>query len=377
MSTTPTERVDDKLFNSTEHPVSWFRDNYRSGALRIKPPYQRKPVWSPKQKCRLIESILLGMPIPEIYIQHTVIGDEDETSFAVVDGQQRIRTLVQFIGVEYDPAEVQHNKFPLDELDEESAWFGLRFEKLSPDDRKRLLLYRFGVRYLNTEDDRLVRNIFERLNAFTTPLSPQEVRNARYTGPFVELVTALADSEYWIENRITTPAMIRRMKDIEYMSELIIGILNGPQKGSASAIDEFYQQYGTYDEEFPDQKRAEQYFNTALGVIQACLPDVRATRWQNRTDFYTLFVCIASLVQDSLQPHDEAALAKAILAFGKDVDELRAEKLKRPSKMVRLYLNAAEKGANDKKRRADRHTALLSIIKPFFISRTTSKKTAK
>src|SRR5229473_97399 len=100
MSTTPTERVDEKLFNSTEHPVSWFRDNYKSGTLRIKPPYQRKPVWSPKQKCRLIESILLGMPIPEIYIQHTVTGDEDDTSFAVVDGQQRIRTLVQFIGVE-------------------------------------------------------------------------------------------------------------------------------------------------------------------------------------------------------------------------------------------------------------------------------------
>lgn len=377
MSTTPVERVDEKLYNSTEHPVSWFRDYYKAESLRIKPPYQRKPVWSPKQKCRLIESILLGMPIPEIYIQHTVTGEDDTTSFAVVDGQQRIRTLIQFIGIETDPNETQHNKFALDYLDDESAWSGLRFDTLPPDDRKRFLLYRFGVRYLNTEDDKLVRNIFERLNAFTTPLSPQEVRNARYTGAFVNLATKLADDEYWAENRITTPAMIRRMKDIEYMSELIIGILNGPQKGSPSAINEFYQQYGEYEDEFPDQKRAEQIFRRTLTIIQSCLPDIRDTRWQNRTDFYTMFVCIASLLQESRELKDAKQLGKAILSFGKDVDDLRAEKLKRPTKQLKTYLDAAEKGANDKKRRADRHLALLPIIDPYFVEKTNSRKAAR
>ena len=377
MTTTPSERVDEKLFNSTEHPVSWFRDNYKSGSLRIKPPYQRKPVWSPKQKCSLIESILLGMPIPEIFVQHTVSGDADDTAFAVVDGQQRIRTLVQFIGVENDPKEIQHNKFALDELDEESPWLGLQFETLPPDDRKKFLFYRFGVRYLNTEDDKLVRNIFERLNAFTTPLSPQEVRNARYTGAFVNLVTNLADDEYWVENRITRPAMIRRMKDVEYMSELIIGILNGPQKGSAGAINEFYQHYGVYEDEFPDQKRAEQYFKQTLSLIQATLPDIRDTRWQNRTDFYTLFVCLASLLQESLELKDLKGLRASVLAFGKDVDDLRAGKLKSPSKAMRVYLDAAEKGANDKKRRADRHNALLPQLEKYFGPKTAAKKPTK
>ena len=248
---------------------------------------------------------------------------------------------------------------------------------MPPDDRKRFLFYRFGVRYLNTEDDKLVRNIFERLNAFTTPLSPQEVRNARYTGAFVNLVTKLADDEYWVENRITTPAMIRRMKDIEYMSELIIGVLNGPQKGSASAINEFYQHYGVYEDEFPDQKRAEQFFKRTLGIIQKILPNIRDSRWQNRTDFYSLFVCLASLLQDSLEPRDIEQLSRAILAFGRDVDDLRAQKLKHPSKDVRVYLDAAEKGANDKKRRADRHNSLLPQLEKHFAAKVPSKKPSK
>jgi len=293
--------------------------------------------------------------------------DEDQTSFAVVDGQQRIRTLLQFVGVEIDPKEVQHNNFPLDELDDDSRWIGIRYEDLTLDDRRNFLLYRFGVRYLNTEDDRLVRNIFERLNAFTTPLSPQEVRNARYTGAFITLITRLADDEYWVENRITTPTMIRRMKDIEFVSELVVGTLNGPQKGSPGAINEFYEQYGNYDDEFPDQRRAEQLFRKTLATIQAVIPNIRETRWQNRTDFYTLFVCIASLFYDmQITPTHFKNLREALITFGDDIDKARRGEVKNPPKHVKLYLNAVEKGANDKARRADRHEALLAVIEKFF-----------
>lgn len=374
MTSAVTERIDQSLFNSSEHPVSWFRDQYKSGALIIKPPYQRKPVWNAKQKCYLIESILMGLPIPEIYIQHSLSND-DETSFAVVDGQQRIRTLIQFIGVEYDPAEVEHNDFMLDELADGSPWFGLKFETLSPDDRRRLLFYRFGVRYLNTEDEMLVRRIFERLNRYSTSLSPQEVRNARfYTGAFHSLATRLADDEYWVQNRITSPAMIRRMKDVEFMSELLIGVLNGPQKGSPGAVDEYYDQYGSYEDEFPDQKRAEQIFKKTLALIQKILPEVIETRWQNRTDFYTLFVCLAGLLQDGHLPaakQDE--LREAVLSFGRKIDKARRSELKNVPDAVKIYLDAAERGANDKKRRADRHAALLTVIESLFVVKGAAK----
>src|SRR5690349_6065204 len=93
--------------------ISWFRDRYVDGSLTIKPTYQRRPVWARKQKCYLIESILLGFPIPEIYVQHSTTA-EGISSFAIVDGQQRIRAILQFIGVERDPKEQEFNSFVLD-----------------------------------------------------------------------------------------------------------------------------------------------------------------------------------------------------------------------------------------------------------------------
>src|SRR5207249_10762674 len=106
-------------FHSTEQTISWFRDRYREGSLEIRPPYQRKPVWVGRQKCYLIESILMGLPVPEIYVQQTTSAD-GSTTYAIVDGQQRIRTVLQFIGSDADPEEQAYNKFVLDKLDASS-----------------------------------------------------------------------------------------------------------------------------------------------------------------------------------------------------------------------------------------------------------------
>src|SRR5436189_750736 len=104
-------------YNSTEHPLSWFRDRYRDNTLKIRPPYQRKPVWAARQKCYLIESILLGLPVPEIFIHETTKPNGD-TLHAVVDGQQRIRAVLQFIGLESEEKEeAEFTGFALDKLD--------------------------------------------------------------------------------------------------------------------------------------------------------------------------------------------------------------------------------------------------------------------
>jgi hypothetical protein len=239
-------------FDSSVQTIAWFRDRYREGNLKIKPPFQRKPVWVARQKCYLIESILRGLPVPEIYIQQTTTP-EGQTTYAVVDGQQRVRTVLQFVGSEQDPEEADYNKFTLDKLDPSSDWANADFAGLTVDQKRTFYGYKFVVRYLNTDSDDEVRDMFRRLNKFLTPLKPQELRNATYSGPFVALVLQLADNEYWAENRIVTPAAIRRMNDVEYVSELMIGVLHGPQGGSAAIVDSYYQQYEDYEDLFPDQ----------------------------------------------------------------------------------------------------------------------------
>jgi Protein of unknown function DUF262 len=356
-------------YQSSMEIITWFRDRYREGSLKIKPPYQRKPVWAARQKCYLIESILMALPVPEIYIQQTTQPD-GTTTYAIVDGQQRIRTVLQFIGSETDPEQQEDNKFALDKLESTSAWRNLTFPELSDDDKRKFYGYKFAVRYLNTDSEDEVRDMFRRLNKFLTPLKPQELRNATYTGPFVMLVLKLADNEYWAENGIVTAAAIRRMGDVEYVSELLIGVMHGPQGGSAAVIDSYYAQYEDYEYEFPDQKRAEKLFDETLKAVQRVLPSIRDTRWGNKTDFYSLLVAFSSLLKTSdLRDSDLPRLRKALKDFGAEVDRRLSEQSTKVTREVIEYVRAVEKGANDKPRRAARHAALLKIIEPFFRSR--------
>jgi hypothetical protein len=308
----------------------------------------------------------LGLPVPEVYVQQSTTP-AGESTYALVDGQQRIRTVLQFVGAEIDPLEQEHNKFSLDKLEHDSPWKNITFADLDDDKKRKFFGYKFAVRYLNTDSDQEVRDMFERLNKYLSPLKAQELRNATYTGPFIKLCEALADKEYWAENRIVTPASIRRMMDIEFMSELLIGVMHGPQGGSARIIDEYYRIYEDYEDQFPDQQRTQKLFEETLKTVQTLLPDIKSTRWGNKTDFYTLFVALASLVRSS-QPRQKSVkeVRRSLDRFAEQIDlRLANEDAKVPKAAVE-YVRAVEKGANDKKRRADRQAALSEVIEVYF-----------
>lgn len=353
-------------YKSSIQTISWFHDRYREGTITISPPFQRKPVWAARQKCYLIESILLELPVPEIFLQQKTTP-KGETTFAIVDGQQRIRTVLQFIGSETDPGEQQYNKFKLDKLETTSPSRDLGFTDLSDEQKKAFFRYTFSVRYLNTDNDDEVRDMFRRLNKFLTPLNAQELRNATYAGPFVRVVLHLADDEYWSENRIVTPSSIRRMGDVQFVSELLIGVMHGPQGGGSRVIDDYYRQYEDYDEEFPSQRRVQKLFRDTWRTVQLILPNIKDTRWGNKTDFYSLFVAIAKLLKTSVLPVPRIAqVKKTLLAFAAKVDERLTDESVKVQNEVIDYVRAVEKGANDKARRAARHAILVALMVPFF-----------
>jgi hypothetical protein len=356
-------------FDSTVQAISWFRDRYREGTLVIRPPYQRKPVWAARQKCYLIESILLRLPVPELFIQQVTTPDGD-TTYAVVDGQQRIRTVLQFVGAETEQGEEQFNKFVLDKLEPQSPWRNLTFAELDDDTRRLFYGYKFAVRYLETSSEAEVREMFRRLNKFQAPLKPQELRNATYTGPFARLASTLADSDYWAENRIVPARSIRNMGDVEFIAELLIGVQHGPQGGSPRVIDDYYSLYEDYDDEFPGQRDMRRLFMTTLRFVQDLLPGIGETRWSNKTDFYSLFVAIAHELR--LKTYKEASLAplrEELTRFEDQITAQLAQDEPAVRREVATYIRAVQRGANDKARRAERHSSLLSVISPFFIER--------
>ena len=353
---------------SRPQSISWFQENYKANRLELRPPFQRKPVWTNKQRSFLIESILLNVPVPEVYVQVTQ-GDDGTEQYGVVDGQQRLRTILQFVGIERDADQEGEdvNRFALEALTATSAHKDKVFADLMMEERKVFFQYEICVRFLYTDDRREVEDVFKRLNKYTLPLKAQELRNATYHGAFGKFSEQLADDEYWAVNRIVTPASIRRMADIEMMSDLLIGLIHGPQGGSSKIIDQYYEQYEPFEEEFPEQNRIRRQFVAALETIKLLFPEIaNVTRWGNRADFYSLFVALGSLLRESELPARQVKqLADALLKFAREVDHKLETPAARTSKGSTMYVRAIEKGSNDKARRLDRHEALTEIITPF------------
>jgi hypothetical protein len=358
------------IFAPFPQPIIWLRDRYLAGELELKPPFQRMPVWVAKQKSFLIESVLLELPIPEIYIQEELVerNGEFQAMYYVVDGQQRIRTVLQFMGIDKTESELEWNRFSLDKLPEESPFRDVNFLGLSKEQQGKFLQYTMAVRLLKNADDTAVRDMFKRLNRFLTKLNDQELRNATYTGPFIVAATALAEKKFWLENGLVSPAQIRRMKDIEFASELLIGVIHGPQAGSAKSIDEYYTEYEDYDDEFPNQKALIARFEATLATVSSILPTEENSRFRtNRTDFYTLFVAVAQLLlTHELPKGNQTSLQRKLRQFELAVDERLANEDFKASANVIQYVRAAEKGANEKARRADRHAAILQVISDSF-----------
>lgn len=358
-------------FETGAQTISWFQKEYKEGNITLRPPYQRKPVWAARQKCYLIESILLGFPVPEIFVHETTKPD-GATLHAVVDGQQRVRAVLQFIGLSTPQDDEQEfTGFALEKLDqpgEHSPYFGKRFSDLDDKERVKFFEYKFHIRYLYTADESELRNMFARLNRYLAPLNPQELRHATYVGPFAKLAETLAENEYWVKSGLMTRALIRRLTDVDFVSQLLIGAIHGPEGGSAAIVDEYYRMYEDYDldEGFPDQRRAHRLFDQTLKLIQQLYPNTQdeTIRWGNRADFYSLFVALADVLRDHdiTKEKQYADLRKALNRFSKDVDRrLSDETAKVPADVVE-YARAIEKGVNDKGRRADRHRVLVSLI---------------
>ncbi|HMY56280.1 MAG: DUF262 domain-containing protein [Nitrospira sp.] len=168
--------------------------------------FQRELVWKKSQADRFIESLLLGLPVPSIFLVK-----EPNGKFLVLDGQQRLRTLESFYaglfkGIEFKLEEVQ------------SKWAGKTYKTLHPDDRRRLdnsILHAIVVRQDEpSEDQSSIYLIFERLNSGGTILQPQEIRVALYHGPFATLLSELNNNMDW---RALYGPKSARLKDIELL----------------------------------------------------------------------------------------------------------------------------------------------------------------
>lgn len=339
-----------RYLNTTHRTVAWFKKAFDSEELDIKAPFQRNPVWSDRQKGALIETILLEYPIPELYMQE-LIDEAGAERHVVVDGQQRVRAVLSFLAGEFA-------------LDEESPVSqGLAFEELSPADRKKVFEYSFVIRLLPEMPDEELRAIFQRINRNTVTLNPQELRHATYWGPFIKLMEELADLDSWSSFGIFSANDRRRMLDAEYISEIAIAVLNGPQNKKRT-LEEYYQQYETT---FEGRDALLSLFVKVLGEIEQTLPNIAKTRWRKKSDFYSLFLALAKRHAKLPMPAEaRAQTASALADLAGAVDGLVAETIDPANAPddVKKYLRYVERAASDLGSRRARDQVLDNLFQP-------------
>lgn len=346
--------------SATTHPISWFVERDREENLTLQPGFQRRRVWTNRQKSNLIESILLKLPIPEIYMQIKTNPD-GRSEYIVVDGQQRISTIMEFIG------NSGREPFELRYLGQDSEWQGYTFDQLDDAQKTSFYGHSMAVRYLEDASDYEIKDLFHRLNKYVTPLNAQELRNAIYRGPFLRLSESFAEDEYWSEAGLATPASIRRMRDIEFISDLIIGVLHGPQAGNVRTLDKYYALLEDFEREFPGQRECKKRFTWTLFVIQSLFPAIKSTRWSNKTDFYSLFVAIAHVSTSGIARIVRIPpLEEALNQFEQAIGEHQQNEQRRVEERVANYVAAIRRGSSDQHRRGVRHQILLPLIHEYF-----------
>jgi hypothetical protein len=185
------------------YPADWtlevLVDKWRKGQIAI-PKFQRQFVWNQVQASKLIESFLLGLPVPAIFLY----SDPDDPNLLVVDGQQRIKSIAYYFeGYFGEESLGRRPVFRLSGLDRKSPFSGLTYTELAVADPSAYakltdsVLRAFVIKQLNPADNTSIFLVFERLNTGGTVLSQQEIRNCIYEGPFNDLLLDLNNDLNW------------------------------------------------------------------------------------------------------------------------------------------------------------------------------------
>jgi hypothetical protein len=324
--------------------IAWINGRRNDRTLEISPKFQRRPVWMEAERSGLMDTICSGLPFPEIYVHHDTNPDDGSERHIIVDGQQRVTSILMFIDGDIS-------------LPNGGDWNGRAFRDLSPEEKADFWNYKIVVRSLGQTNDSEIRDLFERLNTNNIALNDQEIRNAHYTGVFKQMAERMADSPLFQTIGLFTARDIRRMLDVEYASELllltVVGITN-----KKDLLDEVY---AAYEEELPREAEFEEDFNIALSLLRSLISDGNKAQAKKKSNFYTLYgACLRYYRQNhrtSFRRPDEIEEKLTELLNATKLEDTEGK-----PQYFRRYFDAVTRAASDKGRRVVREEIVFRLI---------------
>lgn len=293
-------------------------NKYKNFKLILKPFFQRNLVWTESAKSSFIETILLKMPISEIYLL------EENGVLSVIDGQQRLSTIFSFMD----------EKFTLNNK------VNIPNKKYSEIDQDLFNTYKISYIKITETSKEEVIDMYSRINQYTVNLNEQELRKATFSdSAFLKLAEELSEEAFFENAKFFTPRKRQRMNDVEYISELLCLLLEGVQD-KKNQLNNFYERYSDIDNyqeiksEFQDilkkitnlfvHQNFNEYFSTTKYDGTEGDINLGKTRFRQFADFYSLFMVIKEIKNLQLNEKQKENILK-ILIFLNEMIEPEAD----------------------------------------------------
>jgi hypothetical protein len=329
--------------STTTKDIGLIQQLHESSQLRLAPEFQRNAVWPRAAKAYLVDTILSERPMPLFFFQRGRSAQTGKPTYAVVDGQQRLRAIFEYMDDRYALTESK-----------DSRWKGKRFSELGQSLQENLLNYDLTIEELTGSDEEEIRDIFVRMNRYVVKLSPQELRHAREHGSFYEFVEELGRLPFWREQKVFTKHQIARMKAAELAAELIVLLIEGPQD-KKSSLDLYY---GQYRQSLPFAVEVRGKLKSYLDWLVVALPNLKNSRYRKPTDLYSLVGALDKVSRSGkqLSRMDPKAAGSALSKFESDT------RSKAPSRSAAAYLAAASRQTDNIGPRNARLDALARLL---------------
>lgn len=355
-------------FEYGDKTIQDFMNLYEKGQLNLEPGFQRDSVWTVSDRKKLIESLFQNYPIPSIFLYRR--NQNGEIRYDVIDGKQRLETVLMFQGVGHlGPRFGIKIKLEPDGDIEEWDW-----AKIKRRNQAHLLKgYKFQT-VETTGDLSDIIDLFVRINSTGKKLTGAEKRHARFFhSEFLKQAGNLAEKKrgYFLEHGILSTGQISRMKHVELVCELMASIQAKGLINKKAALDGII---GGYSLNARMLNKVVQETIRVFNLVEKMYPRIKTTRFANTVDFYSLFVLTWKMDEDKyiLIDAKRNQLAQDLLIlFSNGVDTVRqkvkiAEAAEPDQRLFVDYLLTVQGNTDSLPQRQNREAILKKVLGKLF-----------
>lgn len=315
---------------ATNKKIREILKSVRDGSLEPRPEFQRRLVWTAKDKDKFVESVLKGYPFPEIYMCNGEVDTETgEGTQLLVDGLQRVSTLQEYFSGDSNFTHV----------------LTAPYRELNKDEKERFLEYNVVVRDLGQLTKEQIIEVFRRLNSTQYTLRDMEVNNAIYDGALKRFCERLSEDNFFDVHRVFSGSDRKRMGDVSFCLTLVGTMMTG----YFNRDSEHEMLLNKFNESFPDETDCLRRAQSTFAFIDECGFDVNVRIWK-KADFFTAFIEIDNALnvdRIKLEPSD---VLNRLIELYDSVDRENGNR----DDIGEIYYKSALQASNDRNNRIRR-----------------------